>query len=123
MQTEEVFPTTTSKRSQPSTSSSDLEEVLWIPPSLPLLKNSTATRRYAENAMPLFPSRLPTAERESADTATNLDSRRSQRTDPQTLFKPISKISTKTLYYEAVQLFQVLFDTFLITITSKMTKK
>jgi len=28
-------------------------------------------RRFAESAMPVFPSRLPTAERENADTPTN----------------------------------------------------
>jgi ubiquitin len=70
-QTEEVFPTTTFKRSLPFTSYSDLEEVLWIPPSLPSPRSSTATKKFAENATQPSPLRLLTAERESADTATN----------------------------------------------------
>jgi len=82
MQMDAVFPTTTSKKSQLFTSSSDWEEVLWIQPSLLLLKNSIATRRSAENAMLLFLLRLLTVERESADTAINLDSRRNPRIDP-----------------------------------------
>ena len=80
-QTEEVCPTITSKKSPLFTSSSGLEEVSWIPPSLLSLKNSTATRRYAENATPLSPSRLLTVERENADTLTNSDLKRNPRID------------------------------------------
>jgi hypothetical protein len=83
-----AYPTITSKRSQLSTSSWDSEEVPWIPPSPPSLRNSTAIRKFAENATPLFPWRLPTAEKESADTATNLDSKRNPKIDPHLLFKP-----------------------------------
>ena len=82
MQMDAVFLTITSKKSQLFTSSSDWEEVLWIQPSLPLLKNSIAIRRSAENVMLLFLLRLLTVERESADIATNLDSRRNPRIDP-----------------------------------------
>jgi hypothetical protein len=78
---EEAYPTTTFKKSQPSISYSDSEEVLWIPPSQPSPKNSTATRRSAENAMLLFLLKLLTAERENADILTNLDSKRNPRID------------------------------------------
>ncbi len=54
-QTAAVFPITTSRKSPPFTSSSGLEEEPWIPPSLPLPRNSIATRRSAESVMPLFP--------------------------------------------------------------------
>ena len=81
IQTEEAYPTTTFKKSQPSISYSDSEEVLWIPPSQPSPKNSTATRRSAENAMLLFLLKLLTAERENADILTNLDSKRNPRID------------------------------------------
>jgi ubiquitin len=80
-QMEEAYLTTTSKKSLPFTSSSDLEEVSWIPQSLPSLKNSTATRKFAENATPLSPLRLLTAERENADILTNSDLKRNPRID------------------------------------------
>ena len=86
-QTAAVFPTTTSKKSQPCTWCSDSEAVLWTPPSLLLPKNSTATRKFAENATLPFPSRLLTAERESAVTATSSDLKRNPRIDPDSLFK------------------------------------
>ena len=53
-QTEEAYLTTTSKKSLLSTLSLDSEEVLWTRLSLPSLKNSTATRRCAENVTQLF---------------------------------------------------------------------
>jgi len=81
IQTAEVFLITTSKKSQPCTSSSDLEEVSWILQSLPSPRNTIATRRFAENATPLFPSKPPTAVRENAVTATSSDSRRSPKID------------------------------------------
>jgi ubiquitin len=81
IQTDAVYPTTTSRRNPPFTSSSDSEEAPWIPPSLPLLRNSTAIRKSAESAMPPFPSRPLTAARESAVTATNSDSRRNLKID------------------------------------------
>ena len=81
IQTEDLFLTTIFKKNQLSISSLDLEEVLWIQPSLPLLKNSTAIRKYAENAMPLFLLKPPTAERENAVTAIKSDLKRNQRID------------------------------------------
>jgi len=68
-----VFPITTSKRSQLSISFSDLEEVLWIPPSPLSPRNTTAIKKSAVNATLPSLSKLPTAERESADTAINSD--------------------------------------------------
>jgi ubiquitin len=71
IQMAEVCPTTTSRRSQPCTWCSDCEEVSWTPLSPPSPRNTTAIRKSAANAMPHFPSRPPTAARESAVTATS----------------------------------------------------
>ncbi len=71
IQMAEACLTTTFKNSPPFTSSLDSEEEPWIPLSPLLLRNSTAIKKSAENAMPLSPSRLLTAERESAVTAIN----------------------------------------------------
>jgi ubiquitin-large subunit ribosomal protein L40e len=88
-QTVAVFPTITSRRSPPFTSCSDFEEAPWIPPLPPSPRSSIATRRSAGSAMPLFPSRPPTAARENADTATNSDSRRNPRIDQETYLNHI----------------------------------
>ncbi len=55
IQTEEAYPTITSKKSQLSTLSSDSEEEPWILQSPPSPRNSIAIRKSAENAMPPFP--------------------------------------------------------------------
>ncbi len=81
MQMVALFPITTSKKNRPFTLSWDLEEVWWIPPLLPLLRNSTATRKYAENVMLLFLLKQPTAVRENAVTAINCVLKRNPRTD------------------------------------------
>jgi ubiquitin len=81
IQMEEAYPTITFKKSQLSISYSDSEEVLWILPLQPLPKNSIATKKFAENATLLFLLKPLTAERENADTLTNLDSKRNPRID------------------------------------------
>ena len=78
---EDLFLITISKKNQPSTSSLDLEEVLWIQPSLRLLRNTIVIKKYAENVMQLFHLKLPTVERENVDTAIKLDLKRNQRID------------------------------------------
>lgn len=94
----DLFPTTTSKRSQPSTWFSDWEEVWWTPLLLPLPRNTTVTRRSAVNATPLFLSRPPTAEKESADIATSWDSRKNPKIDRSPYNSPFINIS-QTLYF------------------------
>jgi hypothetical protein len=52
-------------------------------------------RKSAENAMPDSPLRPPTAERESVDTPTNSESRRSPKIDMSSLLFVISFKITK----------------------------
>ena len=78
---EDHFLIITFKKNQPFTSYLDLEEVLWTQPSLLLLKNTIVIKKYAENVMQLYHSRLLTVERENADIAIKLDLKRNQRID------------------------------------------
>ena len=86
-QMDDLSLTTTFRKNPPFTWFSDLEEVPWIPPLLPLPRNPTLTKRFAENATPLSLLKPPTVARESAVILTNLDSRRSQKIDPDTYLK------------------------------------
>ena len=70
--------------------------MLWILPLLPLLRNTIVIRKFAENAMPPSHSKLPTAERENADTAINLDLKRNQRIDQSV------KVLFKLLFYTII---------------------
>jgi len=60
--------------------------VLWIPPSPPSPRNTTAIRKFAENVTLLYHLKPLTAERESADTAISSDSRRNPRIDHLTYY-------------------------------------
>ena len=73
--------TTIFRKNPPFTWFSDLEEVPWIPPLLPLPRNPTLTRKFAENATPLSQLKPLTVVRESAVILTNSDSRRNQKID------------------------------------------
>lgn len=85
-QMEEVFPTTTFRKSLLFTWYSVCEVEWWILLSLPLPRSTIATRKSAENVMQLSPLRPLTAVKENAVTPTNLDSKRSPRTDLNRLY-------------------------------------
>ena len=78
---DDLSPTTTFKRNLLFTLSLDYVEVSWTPPLPPSLKYTIATRKSAENAMPLSPSKPLTAARESVVIPINSDSRKSQKID------------------------------------------
>ena len=121
-QTEEVCPTTTSRRSPPCTWCSVWGVELWTPPSQPLPRSSIATRKSAGSATPLSPWRPPTAVRESAATATSSDWRRSPRTDAHQLYLnllftfcfDLTPKMTQNIRYEAYTLYSTLTSDIII---------
>ncbi len=59
----------------------NFQEELWSPLSRLWPSLITVIKKYAECAMPDYPSRLPTAEKENADIQTNSDSKNKSKDD------------------------------------------
>ena len=83
---EELFLITTSRRSQPSISSLDLEAEVWVKWKLsqillPSPESSSVRRWFAESATSDSHQRPSTAERESADITVTSDQRRRLEAD------------------------------------------